>query len=154
MGSRTIAKRCWSQFTGHCRVHSWGEIYVPHTQCMGKRDSSQVLWHVILISQLPQRHFSTWIHCFCWGSGRNVTKNIFSSYIGDATLENTLFIFLFLLKYSWFIILCFRCTAKWFSWFFQITFNFRLLQDIEYSSLYYRVNPCCLSILCIVVCVY
>ena len=50
----------------------------------------------------------------------------------------------------------FRCTAKWFSYiyiFFQIIFHYKLLQDIEYSSLYYTVNPCCLSILCIVVCI-
>ena len=28
---------------------------------------------------------------------------------------------------------------------FQILFPYRLLQDIEYSSLLYTVNPCCLS---------
>ena len=32
--------------------------------------------------------------------------------------------------------------------FFQIIFHCRLLQDIEYSSLCYTVNPYCLSILC------
>ena len=35
---------------------------------------------------------------------------------------------------------------------FQILFHYRLLQDFEYSSLCYTVGPCCLSILCIVVC--
>ena len=43
----------------------------------------------------------------------------------------------------------FRCTAKWFSsaypFFFQILFHYRVLQDIEYSSLFCTVNPCCLS---------
>ena len=34
--------------------------------------------------------------------------------------------------------------------FFQITFQYMLLQDIEYGSLHYIVNLCCLSILCIV----
>ena len=41
--------------------------------------------------------------------------------------------------------------------FFQILFYYSLLQDIEYSilnKLYsYTVNPCCLSILCIEVCI-
>ena len=34
---------------------------------------------------------------------------------------------------------------------FQILFYYRLLQNIEYSSLYCAVGPCCLSIICIVV---
>ena len=37
---------------------------------------------------------------------------------------------------------------------FQILFDYRLLQDIEYSSLCYTVGVCCLSILCLVVRVY
>ena len=51
----------------------------------------------------------------------------------------------------------FRCTAKRFSYtcicicFFQILFPYRLLQNIEYSSLWYTVGPCCLSILHITV---
>ena len=36
---------------------------------------------------------------------------------------------------------------------FQILFHCSLLQDIEYSSLSCTVNPCCLSILCTVVCI-
>ena len=50
----------------------------------------------------------------------------------------------------------FRCTAKRFSYtcicicFFQILFPYRLLQNIEYSSLWYTVGPCCLSILHII----
>ena len=35
---------------------------------------------------------------------------------------------------------------------FQILFHYRLLQDIEYSSLCYIVGPCCLSILHLVAC--
>ena len=34
--------------------------------------------------------------------------------------------------------------------FFQISFQYMLLQDIEYGSMHYTVNLCCLSILCIV----
>jgi len=34
---------------------------------------------------------------------------------------------------------------------FQIVFHYRLLQDIDYSSLCYTVNAYCFSILCIVV---
>ena len=55
---------------------------------------------------------------------------------------------------------CFRCTTKWFSYtyicifFFQIFFPCRLLQNIEYTSLYYTVGPFWLSILDTVVCVY
>ena len=37
--------------------------------------------------------------------------------------------------------------------YFQILFHYRLLQDIEYSSLCYRVGPSCLSILHRVVCI-
>ena len=37
--------------------------------------------------------------------------------------------------------------------FFQIISQCRLLQDTEYSSLFCTVNPCCLSILCVVVCI-
>ena len=33
-----------------------------------------------------------------------------------------------------------------------ILFHYGLLQDIEYSSLCYTVGPCCLLILCIIVC--
>ena len=40
------------------------------------------------------------------------------------------------------------------SFLFQILFPFRLLQDIEYSSLCYTVGPYGLSILYIVVCIY
>ena len=36
---------------------------------------------------------------------------------------------------------------------FQILLHYRLLQDIEYSSLCYAVSPWCLSIFCIVVCI-
>ncbi|XP_073657092.1 AP-4 complex subunit epsilon-1 isoform X4 [Tursiops truncatus] len=35
----------------------------------------------------------------------------------------------------------------------KVIFHYRLLQDIEYNSLWYTVSPCCLSILCIVVCI-
>ena len=35
----------------------------------------------------------------------------------------------------------------------QIIFHYRFLEDIEQSSLYYTVNPFCLSILCTVVCI-
>ena len=37
--------------------------------------------------------------------------------------------------------------------FFQILFHYSLLQDIEYSSLCYTVNACCLSILYLAVCI-
>ena len=55
----------------------------------------------------------------------------------------------------------FRRTAKWFiythtrivSLLFQVLSRYRLLQDTEYSSLYYMVSPCCLSVLDIVVCI-
>ena len=36
---------------------------------------------------------------------------------------------------------------------FQIIFHYRLLKDIEYSSLCYTVGPCYLYILYIVVCI-
>ena len=36
---------------------------------------------------------------------------------------------------------------------FQIIFHYSLVQDVEYSSLCYEINPHCLSILYIVVCI-
>ena len=36
---------------------------------------------------------------------------------------------------------------------FQILFHHKLLQDNEYSSLCYAVDPCCLSVLYIVACI-
>ena len=43
----------------------------------------------------------------------------------------------------------FRCTSRWFSYIynlFQIIFHYRLVQDIEYCSLCYAVNPYCLKV--------
>ena len=37
--------------------------------------------------------------------------------------------------------------------FFHILFSYRVLQDIEYTTLYYIVGPCWLSVLYIVVCI-
>ena len=55
--------------------------------------------------------------------------------------------------------LSFKCTTKWFNYiymyvyiFFQILFHYKLLQDIQYSSLCYTVGPCCLPVFYIVVC--
>ena len=56
------------------------------------------------------------------------------------------------LKYSWFTKLSLRYITLWFTYyFFLIIFHYRLLQGIVYNSLCYAVNPCCLSILHIVV---
>ena len=67
-----------------------------------------------------------------------------------------IFVFCFLiLFFYWSVVdlqrcVSFRCTAKWFSYIytciyilFQILFPYRLLQNIEYSSLCYTVGPCC-----------
>ena len=49
--------------------------------------------------------------------------------------------FSFLLKYRWYTMLCFCCTAKWFSYtYIYILFHYRLLQDIEYNSLFCTVR--------------
>ena len=50
------------------------------------------------------------------------------------------------------------CRAKWFSYIhicilFCILFHYGLSPDIEYSSLFSTVGPCCLSILCMIVCI-
>ena len=52
----------------------------------------------------------------------------------------------------------FCCTAKWFSYtyihiLFYILFHYSLSQDTEYSSIFYTVGPCCLSILYIIICI-
>jgi len=65
---------------------------------------------------------------------------------------------LFLLKYSWFTICVISgvCSKmiQIYIFFFNILFHYRLLQDIEYRSLCYRVGLCWLPILYIVVCVF
>ena len=38
-------------------------------------------------------------------------------------------------------------------YYFHILFYYDLLQDIEYRSLCYAVGPCCLSIVCIPICI-
>ena len=54
----------------------------------------------------------------------------------------------------------FCCTAKWLSYthiyiiFLNILFHYGLSQDIEYSSLCYRIGHCCLSILYVIVCIH
>ena len=40
------------------------------------------------------------------------------------------------------------CVCRYRYIFFQILFHYRLLQIIEYSSLGYKIHPCCLSVLC------
>ena len=52
----------------------------------------------------------------------------------------------------------FCCIAKWFSYtymyvLFHIFLHYGLSQDIEYSSLCYTVEPCCLPILYIIACI-
>ena len=52
----------------------------------------------------------------------------------------------------------FCCTTKWFSYmriyiYIYILFHYGLSHDIECSSLYYTVRPCCLSILYIIICI-
>ena len=57
----------------------------------------------------------------------------------------------FILKFDLQYCVRFRYTAEWFTYtymyiyIFQIFFWYRLLQHIEYNSLCYTVNPCCLS---------
>ena len=47
------------------------------------------------------------------------------------------------------------CTAKWLSYIhIYILFHCGLSQDIEYSSLYYTLRACCLSILNVIVSIY
>ena len=48
----------------------------------------------------------------------------------------------------------FCCTTKWLTYNipFHILFHYGILQDIDYSSLFYTAGPCCLSIQYIIVC--
>ena len=58
-----------SQFTGHSRVHVWNWGFSV-TQCVAEGDSSWVLGPMVLDSQLPQRHFCSWVDAkFCWWWG-------------------------------------------------------------------------------------
>ena len=67
----------------------------------------------------------------------------------------------FLLKYSWFTMLCqsllYSTVTQFYTYihsFFNILFHYGLSQEIGYSSLCCTVRPCCLSILNIIVCIY
>jgi len=60
-------------------------------------------------------------------------------------------------KFLFLYFVSFRYMAKCFSYMyflFQILYYFQLLKYIEYSSLCYTVNPCVLSILYVVVCIW
>ena len=49
----------------------------------------------------------------------------------------------------------FFCTAKWFVYFYiYILFHYGLSQNNEYISLCYTRDPCCLSVLFVIVCIY
>ena len=61
------------------------------------------------------------------------------------------FIYLFIILLGSIVDLqCFRCTARLIQLYiytciiFQIIFHYRILKDLNYSFLYYRVNLCCL----------
>lgn len=58
-GSWTTAKKGWSQFMGHCKVHS----QMPITWCTGRQASSQVLWHVMLDPTPPAKALSSVDEC-------------------------------------------------------------------------------------------
>ena len=72
---------------------------------------------------------------------------------------------MFFLNWSIFDFQCFTCTTKWLNFtyiyiythtqvnLFHIPFHYMLLQDIEYSTLCYKVGPC-LSILYIAVFIF
>ena len=82
-----------------------------------------------------------------------------NKYLLDFVLDlyNLLYFQIFLLKYSWFTMLCcFQVYSKviklYLYIFFQTFFPYKLLQNVEYSSLCYTIGPCWLSILYIVVC--
>ena len=58
------------------------------------------------------------------------------------------------LRYTYIHIYIYKMCIYIYIFFFCIIFHWKLLQDIECSFLYYRVDPCWLSILYIVVCVF
>ena len=89
------------------------------------------------------------------GAGSNIIER---SWDTSGMYEFFTYIF-FLSFFYWSIVdlqccVSFRCTKKWFSYIhmyiyififlFQILLHYRLLQDVEYSSLCYTVGPCCL----------
>ena len=85
----------------------------------------------------------------------------FQLWIGVELTRIFFFFFSFHL-FNWSIInlkycVSFKCIVKWFVIYtyipFQFLFYYRLLQDIEYSSLCYTVGSCCLPSLYIIVCI-
>ena len=81
-----------------------------------------------------------------------------------APKPHSIFRFFFFLQkfdffFNWSIVdlsccISFGYIAQWFNYiyFFQILFPYRLLQNVEYSSLFSTVGPCWLSVLYIVTC--
>ena len=84
-------------------------------------------------------------------------------FLGDSKPTDRWCFVLFFNLFYWRIVdlqcsVSFCCLAKWFSYtytyiLFHILFHDGLSQDIEYSSLCYKVGPCCLSILYVIVCI-
>ena len=85
------------------------------------------------------------LHKLLWGSP--ATGLLMTWCLGSKKIKQKCIFFK--LKYSWYCV-SFKYTAKWFSYIFFILFHYRLLQDIEYSSMCYIVGPFCLSVLSIV----
>lgn len=95
--------------------------------------------------------FTLWLHSQKW-SIRSKGMKFLRLLIHTARLFPKSWVFFF---FFWSIIdlqfcVSFRYTAKWFSYIhiyilLQILLHYRLLQGTEYSSLYYMVNPYCLS---------
>ena len=116
-------------------VFSFFFIYMPRSRIVGSYDSP-MFWF------LSNFHFvfhSGRIKLQFHGPCQRVPFCLHSD-------QHLLFVNFFKLKYSWFTALCFRCTAQGYNYIyvcmcvcvcipFQILFPYRLLQNIEYSSL-------------------
>lgn len=104
---------------------------------------------------------ATYVHNFriMFNSFRKLDKTLKTSK-KQINMPWPVYIFSFpKLKYSWFVMfqvyiqvvqtdICI-CESE----LLQVLFHYRLLQDTEYSSLFYTVGPCCISVLYILVCI-
>ena len=147
----------------------WNTKYINLPYLFSKKDCADTWdvcqWEETFLSlQIPGSRLSTsWSICPIFNSDnpRSLKLSIGCKRLIQPSKHYYFLIFIFLLTYSWctmfqvyssdsvtytYTYICINTCIL-----FQIIFHYKLLQDIEYSSLCYTVGPCCLSQVSIII---